>query len=244
MSSLGDYIAPGQMLTPAEIVARVKAKPKLSNTSKMPGKSWSLPAWETCPGARDEFDGEPVAACSRCYALTGAYNYPATIAAREHNLDDWQKDGWVYAMVKAIGKAKYFRWFDSGDCYSPILAGKIWAVIVETPNCQHWLPSRSHKDPAIFYHLERIGRLRNAVVRYSSDSRTGERLDFGLNSTIIQEEDDFIPEKGYSLCRSGERGGKCGSCRACWSPAVTTVAYIAHGNKVSPKKFEKDLISV
>jgi len=81
--------------------------------------------------------------------------------------------------------------------YSPILAGKIWAVIVSTPNCQHWLPSRSHKDPAIFYHLERIARLRNAVVRYSSDSR---------------------------------------------SKAVETVAYIAHGNKVSPKKFEKALV--
>ena len=243
MSKIGDYIAPGQMLTPAEIKARVKAKPKLSNTSKMPGKSWSTSARETCPGARNP-DGSPVSACEFCYALTGAYNFPGTIAARKHNEQDWQEDGWVYMMVKAIGKAKFFRWFDSGDVYSPILAGKIWAVIVETPNCQHWLPTRAYKDPAILYHLERIARLRNAVVRYSSDSRTGERLDFGLNSTIIQSAEDFIPEKGYSLCRSGERGGKCGSCRACWSKAVETVAYVHHGNKVSPKNFEKDLISV
>ena len=232
----------GQMPTLADIKARVKAKPKLSNTSKMPGKSWSTSAWETCPGARDD-NGSPVPACEFCYALTGAYNFPGTIAARKHNEADWQKDGWVYSMIKLIGKAKYFRWFDSGDVYSPILAGKIWAVILQTPNCQHWLPTRAYKDDAILFHLKRIERLPNVAVRYSSDSREGERLDFGLNSTIIQSKDDFIPEPGYTLCRAGERGGKCGTCRACWSK-VATVAYVHHGNKVSEKKFEKDLISV
>jgi hypothetical protein len=85
--------------------------------------------------------------------------------------------------------------------------------------------------------------LPNVAVRYSSDSREGERLDFGLNSTIIQSKDDFIPEPGYTLCRAGERGGKCGTCRACWSK-VETVAYIHHGNKVSEKKFKNDLITV
>ena len=219
------------------------ASPKLSNTSKMPGKSWSTSAWETCPGARND-DGSPVSACECCYALTGAYNFPGTIAARKHNEADWQKSGWVKAMVKLIGKAKYFRWFDSGDIYSPILARKIWAVIVETPNCQHWLPTRAYKDAEILYHLKAMENLPNVAVRYSSDSREGERLDFGLNSTIIQEKNDFIPEKGVSLCRAGERSGKCGTCRACWSKNVGTIYYVHHGNKVSEKKFEKDLILV
>jgi len=219
------------------------ASPKLSNTSKMPGKSWSLPAWETCPGAR-KGNGEPVDACSRCYALTGAYNFPNTIASREHNLVDWKSPGWVNAMVKAIGKSKYFRWFDSGDVYSATLAVKIKSVIKSTPNCQHWLPSRSYKLPHIRKALDMIALLPNVAVRYSSDSLDGERLDFGLNSTIIQSKDDFVAEKGYALCRAGERGGKCGTCRACWSTAVETVAYVAHGNKVSPKKFEKLLIGV
>ena len=83
--------------------------------------------------------------------------------------------------------------------------------------------------------------LPNVAVRYSSDSRKGERLDFGLNSTILSSKDNFSPETGYVLCRSMERKGKCGSCRACWSKKVETVAYVAHGNKVSPKKFEKSL---
>ena len=221
----------------------MSAAPKLSNTSKMPGKSWSLPAWETCPGARDS-KGDPVDACSMCYALTGAYNFPGTIAAREHNLADWKREGWIQAMAKAIGKAKYFRWFDSGDVYSPALAVKIREVIQATPDCRHWLPTRSYKDPKILVELEKIAALENAAVRYSSDSRAGDRLGFGINSTIIQSKDDFVPEKGYALCRAGERGGKCETCRACWSKSVETVAYVHHGNKVSPAKFDRTLITV
>jgi len=236
----------GAMATPAVLNARQKAKPKLSKTSKMPGKSWSQSAWETCPGARKD-DGSPTDACSFCYALTGAYQFPGTIAARKHNEADWQKDGWVRAMVKEIKGMKYFRWFDSGDINSPILARKIWAVILETPNTQHWLPTRSYKDATILKQLRAIENLPNVVVRYSSDSREGGRLDSTLypnNSTIIQSKDDFIPQKGVALCRSGERAGKCGSCRACWSKSVRTVSYIHHGNKVGEKKFEKDLIVV
>lgn len=221
----------------------MQSHPKLSNTSKMPGKSWSLSAWETCPGARRD-NGEPVDACERCYALTGAYNFPGTIAAREHNLADWKKADWVSAMVKAIGKSKYFRWFDSGDIYTPALAIKIYRVMRLTPNTNHWLPTRSHKIAAIYEWTQSMSRLDNVAVRYSSDSRIGERLDFGMNSTIIQSKDDFVAEKGYVLCRSGERGGKCETCRACWSKAVGTVAYVAHGNKVSPKNFAKSLITV
>ena len=78
----------------------------------MPSKSWSLPAWETCLGARitnvDTNQPDVADACKGCYALTGAYMFPNTIKAREHNVEDWKKSDWVEAMVKAIGKAKYF----------------------------------------------------------------------------------------------------------------------------------------
>jgi hypothetical protein len=221
----------------------MKASPKISRTSKMPGKSWSQNAWETCPGARKD-DGTPVDACKTCYALTGAYQFPVTIAARKHNESDWQKPGWVAAMVKLVKKEKWFRWFDSGDVNSVVLAGKIWAVITQTPDTMHWLPTRSYKDAAIRERLRGIENLPNAVVRFSSDSKVGEKLDFGLNSTIIQEADDFIAEKGVSLCRASQRGGSCGPCRACWSKRVTTVVYPFHGKAVAPKKFEKSLISV
>jgi len=217
------------------------AAPKLSNTTKMPGKSWSLNAWETCPGARKD-DGTPVDACSTCYALTGAYQFPVVIASRNHNLKDWQNPDWVPAMVKLVSKQKWFRWFDSGDVYTPALAIKIRKVIEQTTGTQHWLPTRSYKVPAIQHELRKIEVLPNAVVRYSSDSKIGERLAMpGNNSTIIQYKDEFTSEKGVSLCRAAERGGACGNCRACWSDRVDTIVYPFHGKKVSPKKFEKVL---
>jgi len=218
----------------------MNAAPKLSNTSKMPGKSWSLNAWETCPGARDD-NGEPVDACKTCYALTGAYQFPVVIAAREHNLKDWQNSDWVDTMVKLVSKQKWFRWFDSGDIYTERLAIKIYNVMIATPETNHWLPTRSYKVPDIYYWTKAMARLDNVTVRYSSDSKIGERLDFGNNSTIIQYKDEFVNEKGVSLCRAAERGGACGSCRACWSDRVDTIVYPFHGKKVYPKKFEKVL---
>ena len=241
---------------------RMKSIPKLSKTSKMPAKSWSLPAWETCPGARS--DGKPAEACEGCYALTGAYQFPSTIKAREHNLEDWKKDDWCDAMVKAIGKDKYFRWFDSGDIYCMELAEKIIEVVRRTPDCKHWLPTRSHKAiQGLYGYLTDYTKeyfkpnkyeadnkpvknylyLPNLTVRFSSDSVHGVRLPkvFGRNSVIIQHEEDFKAEKGYALCRAYTRGGKCGDCRACWSNKVDTVAYVKHGKKVNPKKFEKSL---
>jgi len=221
----------------------MKANPKLSNTSKMPGKSWSLNAWETCPGARDD-NGEPVDACSTCYALTGAYQFPVVIAARDHNLKDWKNHDWVDAMVKLVSKQKWFRWFDSGDIYTPELAKKIYNVMLATPDTNHWLPTRSYKITAIYAWTQLMDCLDNVAVRYSSDSKHGERLGFGLNSSIIQYKDDFAKGKGVSLCRAGERAGSCGTCRACWSKRVDTIVYPFHGKKVAPKKFEKSLLLV
>ena len=220
------------------------ASPKLSKTSKMPAKSWSLPAWETCPGARDD-NGKPVDACGGCYALTGAYQFPGTIASREHNLADWKHSDWVAVMVASMKRAKFFRWFDSGDAYSVDLIRKIHEVVKLTPHVQHWLPTRSYKVAKLWQALEAIDAEPNCVVRCSSDSIDGERLSgYSNDSVILGSAEDFIPEKGYSLCRAYTRGGKCGDCRACWSKAVQTVAYPKHGKRVNPKQFEKDLYVV
>jgi hypothetical protein len=223
------------MVSPSTLSLAI-ATPKLSNAGKMPCKSWSLPAWNSCPAAKDK-DGKPVPACNYCYALTGAYRFPATIASRAHNMEDWKKDGWIAAMVKAIGKAGFFRWFDSGDVYSPILASKILSVITATPNTKHWLPTRMWKVSEVHTILIQISELPNAVVRYSSDSIHGSRVVLGCNSTIIQGADDFTPEKGKALCRAYTRKGKCKDCRACWSKDIETVYYALHGNKVKDKWF-------
>lgn len=212
------------------------ATPKISSAGKMPCKSWSLPAWDSCPSAKDS-DGKPVDACHYCYALTGAYRFPATIAARAHNMEDWKAPLWTATMVAKIGKAKYFRWFDSGDVYSLPLAHRIYTVMKMTPNCQHWLPTRMHKDPRFAPVFARMNALPNVVVRFSSDSIDGETVDGVATSTIIESAEDFVPTKGESLCRAYTRSGKCATCRACWSKDIKVIRYALHGHKVKEKWF-------
>ena len=98
-------------------------KPILSNTSKMRGtaKSWSLQAIETCPGSRDS-SGDLVPVCSNCFADKGFYHMPTVKKPRAHNKLAWKEPNFVFDMVEQIGKAKYFRWYDSGDCYHLSLA--------------------------------------------------------------------------------------------------------------------------
>mgnify|MGYP006402375815 CR=1 FL=1 len=208
------------------------ASPRLSRPSKMPCKTWSLPAWDTCPGSREKGTANAVPACQLCYARGGRYVMKNVRAPRDHNLIDWQANGWVSAMVALIGRDKYFRWFDSGDVYSAQLAGKILRVIQATPNCEHWVPTRSHKEEDIRPILERMALEPNAVVRWSSDSITGETLDTEHSSTIIRTAEDFTPEVGSVLCRASERKGKCKSCRACWKKEIRVIFYPAHGQKV------------
>ena len=204
----------------------MKASPKLSNASKMPCKSWSLPAVTTCQGAFKSDGVTLVDACQGCYATKGRYKFGAVKDLREYNMEDWKRSGWVDAMVKAIGKGKFFRWFDSGDIENEILAEKIVRVCKATPNTKHWIPTRTYKIPSIQAVLDKMPE--NVVVRYSSDSVIGGKVSGSHTSTIIQSEDNFIPSKGYSLCRAFARKGKCKDCRACWSKKVHTVAYIAH----------------
>ena len=216
----------------------MRASPKLSKTGKMPCKSWSLPAWETCPGAKGR-DGVAVDACAHCYARQGHYRFGSVKALREHNLEDWKRDDWVTAMVYLIRDDRYFRWFDSGDIYCVELAQKIREVIWRTPHVKHWLPTRSHKFVDVYQILYDIGKLPNAVVRYSSDSIHGEVDLPGNNSTIVQSPEDFDKDKHGILCRAFQRDGKCGNCRACWSKKVTTVSYALHGQRIKEPKLQE-----
>lgn len=204
---------------------------KLSNTSKMPGRSWSLPAGSTCPGSRDK-TGEVIPVCKACYAKTGNYTYPVPRAAREFNRKDWKRDTWVEEMIKELSMDSYFRWFDSGDVYHPKLAEKILMVIKGTPDVKHWIPTRSHTVPKIRAILELINLEPNAVVRYSSDSITGE-FDHEHGSTVIP----FIDwPTTASVCPSSLQEGKCGTCRKCWDKLTPVIAYVGHGLVMSHKK--------
>ena len=203
---------------------------RISKTSKLDGiLSWSLQAIETCPASIGN-DGNLVAACSGCYATTGNYNYPNVKAPRLENKEDWKREAWVSDMVKALDSSRYFRWFDSGDMYSLGLAEKMLEVMQQTPWCKHWLPTRMAKFDKFSDVLARMQALDNVMVRFSSDSVSGE-FDSRHGSVII-ESPEALPE-GATLCEAYDNDGKCNGCRACYSKDVPLIAYPAHGRKMA-----------
>jgi hypothetical protein len=199
----------------------------LSKTSKLDGiRSWSLQARETCPGSLKS-DGSLVAACQGCYAASGNYRFANVKAPRLANRDDWKRDEWVGDMVQALANDRYFRWFDSGDCYALPLARKILEVMRLTPWVSHWMPTRMHKFAKFRATLEAMQALPNVVVRFSSDSVTGETIEGATTSTIVPTPQD-APSNAV-VCGAYDRGGKCQGCRACYDRNVATIAYVAHG---------------
>ena len=211
---------------------------KLSKASKMPSRSWSLQALDTCPASRKP-DGTLVDACSGCYATTGNYRFKNVKAPREHNREDWKRDQWVNDMVAELDNDRYFRWFDSGDVYDLRLAQKILEVMRRTPWCNHWLPTRMHKFDKFRPVLAQMQELHNVVVRLSSDSITGDVVEGDTTSTIATL--DNVPS-GATVCEAYTRGGKCGPCRACWDKSTSVVCYIGHGK--SMEKRQRDIIAI
>ena len=124
----------------------------LTRTSKMPGLSYSLPAWECKTGSKlRKIKGS---VCASCYALKGNYTrYKAIKAAQYVRLEALKDQRWIAAMVAQIIRQKYFRWHDAGDIQSPEHLQKIFRVGELTPETEHWMPTREAQflkdiDPA------------------------------------------------------------------------------------------------
>ncbi|MEW6181548.1 MAG: hypothetical protein AB1522_16855 [Chloroflexota bacterium] len=201
---------------------------RISQTSKLNARSWSLEARTTCPGSIGA-DGELVDACQGCYAAPGGgyYVLEHVRAPRLENQEDWKRPEWVDDMVAELDRDRYFRWFDSGDVYDIRLAKKILDVMTRTPWVKHWLPTRMHKFPKFREVLEAMESLPNVRVRYSSDSIRGEYTN--EHGSVIYGKDQE-PPKGTFACMAYTQRGNCGVCRACWDKGVKTVAYPQHGS--------------
>ena len=99
--------------------AALLAVGSLSDTSKMPGKSWGINADHCKTGFKLAKIAGTI--CSVCYAQKGFYTlYPAVKRAQDSRLELFEADplAWVGAMVKLVGSESFFRWFDSGDLQS------------------------------------------------------------------------------------------------------------------------------
>ena len=185
----------------------------MTRTSKMPGLSYSLPAWECKTGSKLRKIKNSV--CSMCYALKGNYTrYKAIKAAQYVRLKTLTNKLWVEAFVVQIKRQEYFRWHDAGDVQNLEHLNKIFEVCEATPDTKHWMPTR---EAWIKDHLNR--KPANLVIRFSPPM-IGQRNDTWPNSSMVVEKD--------ASCTAPSQGGKCGSCRQCWDSTVKVVSYGKH----------------
>ena len=184
-----------------------------TRTSKMPGLSYSLPAWECKTGSKlRQVKGS---VCASCYALKGNYTrYKAIKAAQYVRLKAIEDSRWIEAMTAQVKRSTYFRWHDAGDVQSLDHLKKIYAVCKATPATKHWMPTR---EAWIKDHL--ASKPDNLVIRFSPPM-IGQRNDTWPNSSMVVETG--------ATCPAPSQGGKCGDCRQCWDSDVKVVSYGKH----------------
>ena len=191
----------------------------MTRTSKMPGLSYSLPAWECQVGAK--LRAVKGSVCAGCYALKGNYTrYPAIKAAQYYRLQSLRHPSWIPAMVTQIKRQKYFRWHDAGDLQGVWHLKNIMEVCKQTPSTKHWLPTREVKytslmDPAVV-----PTNLKIIISDHMIDQATPVKS-WPFTSGVSSD-------KKLATCPAPSQGGKCGSCRACWDRGVARVTYGKH----------------
>ena len=187
----------------------------MTRTSKMPGLSYSLPAWECKTGSKLRKVKGSV--CASCYALKGNYTrYKAIKAAQYVRLNSLKHPLWTAAMVAQVKRQKYFRWHDAGDVQDLDHLNKIFEVCRLTPNTNHWMPTR---EAWVKEHLPRSPK--NLVIRFSPPMINQRAPESWPNSSMVID-------KGYHTCPAPSQGGQCGDCRQCWDPKVKVVSYGKH----------------
>ena len=214
----------------------------MTRTSKMPGLSYSLPAWECKTGAKLAKVAGSV--CAGCYAMKGNYTrYPAIKAAQYVRLKAITDPRWVEAMVAQIKNQKYFRWHDAGDIQSADHLQKIFEVCRLTPDTKHWIPTREAqflKD----VNPEEVPE--NLIIRMSSHMIDQGPVSFWpWTSTVVNEKNKstcpapYTDKKGkvhtatqmkaYTPAQKKELDfGHCGNCRSCWDRNTPNVEYGKH----------------
>ncbi len=207
-------------MTPVEATLIVGG---LSNTSKMPCKSYNTPATMCHVGSKlVKIKGS---VCHGCYALKGMYRFKNVKIALERRHKALDHPQWVEAMTVLLSKMPFFRWHDSGDIQSVKHLGRIVSVCYATPKCKHWLPTREYGFVKEF--LSKFRFPPNLCVRLSGlmiDGRAPYAFAEGLGVTVSEVGDKII--KG--TCPAPKQDNKCQSCRMCWSKKVFNVVYNYH----------------
>jgi len=218
-------------------------------TSKMPGKSYGLPAAACHRGSLLAANPDSMCHPARCYAKRNFYaSWTPVIKNRESHLEAVKHPRWADAMVvpmtRYLGEDDVFRWHDSGDIQGVDHLAKICDVARRTPWLLHWLPT--HEPYMVLEYLN--GPMHgtvpdNLTIRLSADvvgkpagppslvaelrrhgvTTSTVHLDLGAPVQVSDRRRDVVE------CRSYLRDHQCKSCRACWSRDVASVSYPLSG---------------
>ena len=198
-------------------------KSGLGRPSKMPGWSTSLSAFDCKVGAKlAKVEGS---VCSKCYAFSGNYRYPAVKNAHQARLKALRHPQWVKAMTLLIGHYTdpadpYFRIHDSGDLQS-IEHLMLWVEVAKNlPTIQFWMPTKETVMYKKGKSLVGDSWPANLVVRLSAPM-IGKKppKSFGALPTST-----VAAGMGFE-CEAYKRGNVCGDCRACWTAGVNNIDY-------------------
>ena len=194
----------------------------LSNTSKLGCKSISLNAKSCKTGSK--LAKKKGSVCFGCYALKGCYQFPVVQVAMERRMKFFYHKDFIPIMVFLLSslRKKKFRWFDSGDVQSVLMALNILEICRLTPEVKHWIPS---KEVKIWREVLKIQKLPNNVcLRISSPNIDQEPLKGFENTSTVHKD-----KKAFGLeCIAYKQDGKCLDCEACFNKKVKNVSYPLH----------------
>lgn len=208
----------------------------LTQTTTMPGSSFSLPAKRTCPGVVLS----STSVCSACYAdARRRYRWRAVKLAQERRLA-WTLEAlasgrFVPALVGLITAREdvHFRLHDSGDFFAPAYVDAWREIVLALPTVSFWAPTRSwagggtcrpDADP-LLASLRRLSLLPNITVRPSAlllDDEPSVVAGLHAGSAVTTD-------PARATCPKYLRSPPaCGDCRRCWDEPQVPVVYLKH----------------
>lgn len=226
--------------------ARSKARSKgqailaiggLSAPSKMPCKSYGLPASRCLTGSKlRNVEGST---CSDCYACKGCYLFSSTVGAHARRMaivdacvdsGDWRN--FVDSFVILLRDKPHFRWHDSGDIQSVSHLDAIVQIAWICNTTQFWIPTREFGMVRAWMRENgefppnlnvRVSAHMTGTIAVSIPGTTSSAVD--IVSTMARPDDTLV---NTFHCPAPGNNGECGDCRACWNREVPVVTYILH----------------
>ena len=208
----------------------------LSQTDKMPSKSWGISAKECNIGSKLRASKQTTV-CDGCYAFKGLMILPTQQNAFNRRLELWKTDRklWVLSMDhliknhKPIKDAKFFRWFDSGDIQGAEMFQDIIELANLNPDIKFWLPTKEFKLVNIY--SSQIPS--NLNVRKSHPLINAHKMQpiENVTASYVYDEDKLntLPSSS-KVCPATmpDSNKKCNECRMCWDKSIPSITYIKH----------------